>query len=351
MRTKSAAICGLLVFIGLAAFCSPLFSQNSQTTQDAGSVEVPLQVIVVRTPEEAQAILERLKNGEDFGALAKENSIDPTASSGGFMGFLAPDSLRPELRDALKGLAAGQITGVIDVPSGYAILKVMANGSNVNRYRPSGMGDVSPDLARSFDLAATGAVKYAPPVDGLGEMEIVLSQFPKPRGWNADPDTACAIRKQSVVEMIAKLSSALAPENQAALSGRAPIDVMQLHVGLAQLYAFQGDMTPSIEHYEAAYRIALSDVPAAVPQEEESLGIVYLHKSEMDNDVYSKPGQKCIFPMRPGTAYEHTDDSQKAVDYFLKYLETKPDELEVKWLLNLAYMTMGKYPGAVPQKY
>src|SRR6266436_7031981 len=29
----------------------------------------------------------------------------------------------------------------------------------------------------------------------------------------------------------------------------------------------------------------------------------------------------------------------------------RPDTLEVKWLLNLAYMTLGKYPAGVPAKY
>jgi hypothetical protein len=38
-------------------------------------------------------------------------------------------------------------------------------------------------------------------------------------------------------------------------------------------------------------------------------------------------------------------------EYFLKYLEQKPDDLEVKWLLNLTYMTVGKYPSGVPAKY
>ncbi len=40
-----------------------------------------------------------------------------------------------------------------------------------------------------------------------------------------------------------------------------------------------------------------------------------------------------------------------AIQYFLRYLAKKPDELEVKWLLNLTYMTLGQYPASVPQKY
>ena len=81
------------------------------------------------------------------------------------------------------------------------------------------------------------------------------------------------------------------------------------------------------------------------------LGIAYLHKSEMENDVYRHPGDRCIFPPRPGMRYQKTGDSQKAIEYFLKYLERKPDALDVRWLLNLAYMTLGGYPGQVPPKY
>ncbi len=61
--------------------------------------------------------------------------------------------------------------------------------------------------------------------------------------------------------------------------------------------------------------------------------------------------------MRPDLRrYAQTASSEKAIQYFLKYLDRKPglaasEDLQVKWLLNLAYMTLGKYPSGVPQKY
>ena len=61
--------------------------------------------------------------GEDFAALAKEKSVDATAEDGGYMGKVDPAALRPELREALKGITPGQITGVIKVPTGFAIVK------------------------------------------------------------------------------------------------------------------------------------------------------------------------------------------------------------------------------------
>jgi hypothetical protein len=81
------------------------------------------------------------------------------------------------------------------------------------------------------------------------------------------------------------------------------------------------------------------------------LGVAYLHKSEMENGVYRDPGDRCIFPPRPGRKYDNVADSAKAVDHFSKYLGRKPEDLQTKWLLNLAYMTMGKYPAGVPKQY
>ena len=50
-------------------------------------------------------------------------------------------------------------------------------------------------------------------------------------------------------------------------------------------------------------------------------------------------------------SYSKPADSQKAIEYLLKYLQRNPQALDAKWLLNLAYMTLGKYPTGVPQQY
>lgn len=69
----------------------------------------------------------------------------------------------------------------------------------------------------------------------------------------------------------------------------------------------------------------------------------------MENDVCRSPGQKCLFPIAKSLAYRKYDDSKQAIQYFEKYLENKPDDLEVRWLLNLAYMTIGNFPGSAGQ--
>src|SRR5208282_5915686 len=148
------------VILGTAIlFCAPS-ADASHPPQNMAVQELTLQLIVVRSPEEAQEVIERLNKGEDFSKLAKEKSIDPTAEVGGFMGQFAPGTLRAELRDALKGVGAGQFTPVVHIPSGYAILKIMG-GNAVAASKVA-------DPARSFAMAATGTVKYVNDVDGLG---------------------------------------------------------------------------------------------------------------------------------------------------------------------------------------
>ena len=44
------------------------------------------------------------------------------------MGDVDPSALRAELRDALQGLGAGQLSPVIKLPAGYAILKALPPG-------------------------------------------------------------------------------------------------------------------------------------------------------------------------------------------------------------------------------
>src|ERR1035441_10612953 len=95
----------------------------------------------------------------------------------------------------------------------------------------------------------------------------------------------------------------------------------------------------------------VTDVPQAVTYLEELLGIAYYRKSEAANDVYTKPGDKCIFPFPPGFKYANSTYSEKAIQHLLKVAQLKPEDLEVRWVLNLAYMTMGTYPAAVPKEY
>src|SRR5262249_3990773 len=71
-----------------------------------------LRIIVVSDRDEAQRLLERVRNGEDFAALARASSLDPSASDGGLLGRVPISSLRPDLQTVLRGLNDTEITPV-----------------------------------------------------------------------------------------------------------------------------------------------------------------------------------------------------------------------------------------------
>jgi len=324
--------------LGAAAFLSLICP-----AQNSGSAP-GLRVIVVASSSKAQEILEQLKQGQDFAEVAKAKSSDSTAANGGYMGRPDAGTLCTELRDALKGVAPGQISGIVQVPAGYAILKVLPDS------------EVPPGNVNSTPLpwaTAACAVHPAILVSGFGEAITIFREFPKSDGWDRDLHQVCAISRVAVPVTLDRLDKALVPQSPNALHA-SPLDTMQAHYASAGLHAYEGEMAKAMEEWNAANQIAKSSVPDAVSMMQETLGVAYLHKSEMENGAYRVPGDKCLFPPRAGAAYPKylkPGDSQKAVQYFLQYLEKKPDDLEVKWLLNLSYMTLGQYPRGVPAKY
>ena len=100
-------------------------SSTISSAQSSGRDEVLLRVIVVSTENEAKQILEELKSGKEFGTIAKNKSIDPSAEDFGYLGKVDLATLRPELREALHGVGPDQITNIVKVPGGYALLKVL----------------------------------------------------------------------------------------------------------------------------------------------------------------------------------------------------------------------------------
>jgi tetratricopeptide (TPR) repeat protein len=204
---------------------------------------------------------------------------------------------------------------------------------------------------QSLPQTSSGTIRYQQPVGGKGEADLGFRSVPKPDGWSQDLQAMCKIRQQSwsAVRDIAREN--LDPANPDGSASHPPLDRIQMHYALANIYAYQGDMGNAIQQWEQAYQIAQSELPAAMPDLEEALGIAYLHKSEMDNDVYRHPGDRCLFPPRTKEAFAKTAASEKAIEFFDKFLERKPDTLDMKWELNLAYMTLGKYPEGVPKQY
>jgi hypothetical protein len=109
----------LLMFAGVEML-SPSFARAA-----APSPQEPISIIVVPSEAEARLVLQQLAGGADFAALARSKSTHPTAGDGGYLGVVSPDSLLPELRQALADVTPGHLSSITKIPPGYAILKVL----------------------------------------------------------------------------------------------------------------------------------------------------------------------------------------------------------------------------------
>lgn len=80
-------------------------------------------------------------------------------------------------------------------------------------------------------------------------------------------------------------------------------------------------------------------------------GITGLRIAENDNCILCRGGSSCIFPIVPSAVHANESGSRLAIKHFSDYLQQFPDDLEVKWLLNLAHMTLGEHPHKVDPRF
>ncbi len=76
----------------------------------------------------------------------------------------------------------------------------------------------------------------------------------------------------------------------------------------------------------------------------------HLRRGEVANCLLNHNGDSCIFPIKGGGVHKLPDGSRAAVRVLSELLEKYPQDLRARWLLNIAYMTLGEYPDKVPPK-
>ncbi len=81
------------------------------------------------------------------------------------------------------------------------------------------------------------------------------------------------------------------------------------------------------------------------------LGATWLRAGEVENCLLMPNADRCLFPVLPGGVHAKQEGAKNAAAIFKEYLAGNPDDLEVRWLLNLSYMLLGTYPQDVPAEY
>lgn len=108
--------------------------------------EVHARHILVKTKEEAEAIIKRLEKGEKFEDIAKKDSTDGSAAMGGDLGYFSHGQMVKPFEDAAFSLKIGEYTKTpVESPFGWHIIKV----EDRREKQPPALDDVK-DALRSM---------------------------------------------------------------------------------------------------------------------------------------------------------------------------------------------------------
>ena len=109
----------------------------------------------------------------------------------------------------------------------------------------------------------------------------------------------------------------------------------QTHEAIAELHILQAQDLP----------------PALRPRVRDRLGLAYLRLGEQENCLLHHTIASCLLPIQGEGIHTLQEGSQAAIEQYTAALREDPDNLSARWLLNIAYMTLGQYPHAVPPEW
>ena len=84
---------------------------------------------------------------------------------------------------------------------------------------------------------------------------------------------------------------------------------------------------------------------------ESLIAISYLRQGEQENCLLNHTSASCIVPIAAAGYHRLEEGSTRAIDTYTRILEKNDSALDARWLLNVAYMTLGGYPEQVPKPW
>jgi hypothetical protein len=206
--------------------------------------------------------------------------------------------------------------------------------------------------AVNWDRARAEVARYRTVTDNSGLVDVDAQV--STRVDAEDLEALCLARREAVTQARRLAEDAL----RSLPVGRDPVTDEQraaLERRLGAVASFTGDMKLALRHFEAGrdaltpYVKDYADLRMRWLSLEEAAGVASLRQGEIDNCLVAPNADRCLFPLRPGGRHHHPAGAQAAMAHFASYLERAPDDLQVRWLLNLSAMVLGRHPDAVPR--
>jgi hypothetical protein len=233
-------------------------------------------------------------------------------------------------------------------------LSLTATGQQPPRPGAAATGQEAPD-DRTWNRRTSGAGDYRVVLEVSGREEV--ARFMERPSNPEDLRSICDTKRQAVKSTISATEQYLASLTAKPPAQQDVREIIWTRKSLGQLRGYQGDMGRAIEQLSAAYRSAVQHAgrfPDLVPARSylaAVLGVTELRRGELENCVGGHASASCIVPIRQAGLHHARTGSQNASTYLTAYLREHPDDLDMRWLLNVAAMTLGNYPASVPPQY
>jgi parvulin-like peptidyl-prolyl isomerase len=106
---------------------------GAKDDKDKKPAEKPKTLTKDEARKKAQELLDRIRKGEDFAKLAKENSDDPgSKDKGGEYDFFGRGKMVPEFDKAAFALKPGEVSDLVETQFGYHIIKLEEKRTGAN---------------------------------------------------------------------------------------------------------------------------------------------------------------------------------------------------------------------------
>ena len=198
--------------------------------------------------------------------------------------------------------------------------------------------------------AAVASYRGTLDTSGLVEVDAALPATVDPE----DLEALCRGRLEAVALARGRAEEAL----RSAGDWRDPVMDEQrasAHSLLGSVSSFEGDFAAAVRSFESGRR-ALAPYVAEYPEIAkadlsllEAVGVSQMRRGELENCMSNMSADRCLFPVRPGGHHQAQGGAQAAFEAFGSYLEKAPQDLQMRYLLNLAAMLSNRHPAGVPK--
>jgi hypothetical protein len=171
-------------------------------------------------------------------------------------------------------------------------------------------------------------------------MAALLQRIYRQQDWKTDPNKDA--------ERARYLESVLAQKP-------ALRDEISTREALAENLLRAGESEKAVDQLETLRRVCQENGVILKPEFEKqmraTLGLAYLRLGEQENCLHYHGQDSCVFPIKGGGVHQITRGAEGAIREFTAALAADSTDYKSQWLLNIAYMTLGRYPQDVPRQW